>query len=237
MRTPPPVSGAPGSPAWRSALGLPWRSRHWPPRPLQRSCSSSTCGRLQWVSASEMAYFSTVFKTEATNCTSQRGRQGPTLLYLVLHFQSDTRMPTAWWESGLALRPSAREWGMESPVPALGARREGRAVGAGAGPPEAGLLGGGWFGCGGWLAVEPPETLTLAVTWATLGRSPDLSPGASSRLCSSPLGCWRRLIPSRPATGPHGILTSGTGFSVKGPPVSSSGSPPQEAVPSSDFPH
>lgn len=24
-----------------------------------------------------------------------------------------------------------------------------------------GLLGGGWYGCGGWIAVEPLETLPL----------------------------------------------------------------------------
>lgn len=60
-----------GSPAWRSVLQGPGachgRVGTGLPSPLQRSSSSfSTCGRLQWVSASEMAYFSTVFKTEAT---------------------------------------------------------------------------------------------------------------------------------------------------------------------------
>lgn len=165
--------------------GLPWRSGRWPAGPPQRSCLSfSTCGRLQGVSASEMAYFSTVFKTGATNCTSQRGRQGPTLLYLVLHSQPDTRRPTARWESGLALGPAPGA-GRGQPVPAV--ERAGRAVlrelKQGPGRRAAGRRVV-WVRGNGWL-------------WNHLRPSPWLCPGphlvdhlteASSRLCSSPWG-------------------------------------------------
>lgn len=223
MRTPPPVSQRPVAPQPVAASsGTP--GRHGGvgtglPGPLPRSCwSFSTCGRLQGVSASEMAYFSTVFKTEATNCTNQRGRQGPTLLYLVLRSQPDARVPTRMVEEPPGT-PAHMPGSGRGELWSLLSGHAGKAVlkELKQGPQGAGLLGGGGFGCGGWMAVEPPETLTSVVTWATLGRSPDLSPGAPSRLWSSLLGRWRCLFPSMPATGPHGILTSGRGPAVKRP--------------------
>lgn len=153
-----------GSPAWRSVLQGPGACHGSVgtglPSPLQRSSSSfSTCGRLQWVSASEMAYFSTVFKTEATVTAqareAQRGRQGPTLLYLVLHSQSDMRMPTCMvgeWPGAPA--QVSRSGAGRALVPALGACREGSAVGAEAGPPGSRAAGRrvvwvwGMDGCG-----------------------------------------------------------------------------------------
>ena len=62
--------------------------------------------------------------------------------------------------------------------------------------------------------------------------------GASSLVCvSSHLGFWRSLSPSQPATGPHGILISGRGPTVKAHlSATSYGYPSQEAVSSSDFP-
>lgn len=182
-----------GSPAWRSALQgpgtCPGSVGTGLPGPLQRSASSlSTCSRLQWVSASETAYFPTVFKTEATVTAQTREADEDQHFFIWCFILSQTcACPPAWWETGLALRPPCPGVGLGE-LRSLLWGHAGRAVLSELkpGPQGAGLLGGGWFGCGGWMAVEPPETLTFAVTWATLGRSPDLSPGASSLVVCPP---------------------------------------------------
>lgn len=53
------------------------------------------------------------------------------------------------------------------------------------------------------MAVEPPETLTFAVTQATLGRSPNLSPRASSLVVCP--HCWG-LGGSLPIQTSHGTI-------------------------------
>lgn len=96
-----------GSPAWHSVLQGPGACHGGVgtglPRPLQRSSSSfSTCGRLQWVSASEMAYFSTVFKTEATVTAQAREADKDQHFFIWCFILSQT---CAWWGRGLDLQP------------------------------------------------------------------------------------------------------------------------------------
>lgn len=174
VRTPPPVSRCPLAPqpgaASSRALGRPWRESALASpahgrgaiRPSPHVADSSGSLHQRWL------IFLQYLKTEATNCTSQRGRPGPTLLYLVLRSQSDLRMPARMVGEGPgapAHVPGSGAW--RALVPAPGACREGSAVGAEAGGPPGSRAAGkeGGLGVGGWMAVEPPETLTFAVTW------------------------------------------------------------------------
>lgn len=128
--------------------------------------------------ASQMAYFSTVFKMEGTNRTSQRGRQGQTLLHLVLSSSLDgQRAPAAEELLGAGARVPA-EWGSETSSPCSRDRRKnGNAIGTEAGPPGGqGCREGGCVGVGdGWLwnHLRPSPLLPPRVQ-ATLGESPDL---------------------------------------------------------------
>lgn len=111
--------------------------------------------------ASEMAYFSTVFKTELIVTARARVADKDQHFFIWCSGLSQTR-------SCQALRPRHPQSGAwRLLVPALGTivGRAGGAVGAEAGTPVGRAAGRSVVWCGEWMAGEPSKTLTFAATW------------------------------------------------------------------------
>lgn len=181
---------------------------------------------------------------EVTNCTSQRGQQGPTLLHLVLSSPLAVQhTPVAGELWGAGAQVPAR-WGLETCGPCARDRcKNGDAVGAEAGPPRgrgcreegSGGVGDGWL----WNHLRPPPLLPPRVP-ATLGEPPDLLMPRGFQSCLSVLtpALLQKSLPVRTSHGAtlHPYLRNGPPGEGAHVSAASSGYPAQEAVPSSDFP-
>lgn len=147
------------------ALGLAMARSAEPPPPTAEEPFTllHTRQTLVGLRASEMAYFSTIFKPEVT-VTAQAGDadKDQHFFYLVLHSQTCSMSTPRMGELLDTPAQVPTEWGLERSGPALGCG-ESSAAGVEAGSPGSRAAGRrGWFGCGGWWLWN---YLTFTATW------------------------------------------------------------------------
>ena len=142
-----------------AAPHVPRQGQQRPPQCTLRSCPSfATRQTPVGLLASEMAYFSTVFKTEVTVSAQVREADKDQCFLIWCSAQSDAQhVCMGGWKSCRTLGPRCpQSRASRLLVPALGADA-GMAVPQGLklGSHGVGLLGGGWYRRGGWIAVRP----------------------------------------------------------------------------------